>query len=290
MNEINSAIAERALAGEWLTEAELTELDSVDVLSLGMLADEVRRARVGVEVTYVRVLEIEPTPFDPDATAARARRAGEVRITRPADSLPATLDLVRAIRQALGGDRRLSVSSLADVVDARWAPLPDVLCALAEAGLDLVAEAPVDRVEPADVAAVTGAGLALGALSVQRHAEGDRVLAIGRFREAVTAAGRAVACAPLAREQSAAAPTTGYHDVRLVALARLALPDVPVIQVDWRQYGPKLAQVALTFGANRLDCVPVDDDPALGRRRSRVEEVRRNIEAAGFTPVEWSGR
>ena len=32
--------------------------------------------------------------------------------------------------------------------------------------------------------------------------------------------------APLSREQSVAAPTTGYHDVRLVALARLGLPSM----------------------------------------------------------------
>jgi 2-iminoacetate synthase ThiH len=56
--------------------------------------------------------------------------------------------------------------------------------------------------------------------------------------------------------------------------------------VDWTQYGPKLAQVALTFGANDLDRVSTVDDEALGRRRTPVEDVKRNIAAAGFTPVE----
>ena len=42
---INLAIAERARAGEALTAAEIDELGSSDILSLGMLADEVRRAR-----------------------------------------------------------------------------------------------------------------------------------------------------------------------------------------------------------------------------------------------------
>ena len=60
--------------------------------------------------------------------------------------------------------------------------------------------------------------------------------------------------------------------------------------MDWQRYGPKLAQVALTFGADDLDNVsPVDDAPE-GRRRAPLEEVRRNIEAAGFTPVERDGR
>ena len=43
---INLAIAERARAGEALTVAEIDELGSSDILSLGMLADEMRRARV----------------------------------------------------------------------------------------------------------------------------------------------------------------------------------------------------------------------------------------------------
>ena len=90
---------------------------------------------------------------------------------------------------------------------------------------------------------------------------------------------------PLAREQSITVPTTGYEDVRAVALARLVLP-VKNIQVDWAQYGPKLAQVALTFGANDLDRVSTSDDASLGKRRTSVEDVRRNIAAAGFTPVE----
>ena len=48
---INLAIAERARAGEALTAAEIDELGTADILSLGMLADEVRRARVGDTVT-----------------------------------------------------------------------------------------------------------------------------------------------------------------------------------------------------------------------------------------------
>jgi 2-iminoacetate synthase ThiH len=47
--------------------------------------------------------------------------------------------------------------------------------------------------------------------------------------------------------------------------------------------------VALTFGANDLDRVSTVDDESLGRRRTSVEDVRRNITAAGFTPVESLG-
>ena len=89
---------------------------------------------------------------------------------------------------------------------------------------------------------------------------------------------------------SAFKPTTGYDDVKAVAIARLAAPLVPHIQVDWLRYGPKLAQVALTFGADDVDGVSASDAAPEGRRRSPLEEIRRNIEAAGFEPVERGGR
>jgi aminodeoxyfutalosine synthase len=89
---------------------------------------------------------------------------------------------------------------------------------------------------------------------------------------------------------SAFKPTTGYDDVKAVAIARLAAPQVPHVQVDWLRYGPKLAQVALTFGADDVDGVSASDAAPEGRRRAPLEEIRRNIEAAGFEPVERGGR
>ena len=96
--------------------------------------------------------------------------------------------------------------------------------------------------------------------------------------------------APLPRKMNPAVPTTGFDDVKRVALARLFLEDVPSIQVDWSLYGPKLAQVALTVGANDVDAVSPLDDNAEGRRRAPLEEIRRNIRAAGLDPVERDGR
>jgi aminodeoxyfutalosine synthase len=123
-------------------------------------------------------------------------------------------------------------------------------------------------------------------LSVQRWPGDGRIPVLLRARAIASANPALTRFAPLSREQSVTAPTTGYHDVRMVALARLALPAVPTIDVDWQQYGPKLAQVALMFGANHLDRVSPVDDAALGSRRASAEEVRRNIVAAGFTPAD----
>ena len=89
---------------------------------------------------------------------------------------------------------------------------------------------------------------------------------------------------PLPMTLAAFRPTTGYDDVKMVAIARLAAPNIPTIQVDWRRYGPKLAQVALTFGADDIDGVSASDEAPEGRRRAPLEEIRRNIEAAGFEP------
>jgi hypothetical protein len=262
---INLAIIERAKAGEALTAAELDELRAADVLSLGMLADEVRRARVGDTVTYAC-----------DA---------ESRLTMLPATLTEAIDAVRSAQSAVGS---VTGYSLADIIDRDWGPIDQVLAQFKSAGLDALAEAPIDRVADLStaLAAARKAGVAVRCLSLQKPLTGDRTEFLVALRAIVTQFPEIEAVAPLPREQSIAVPTTGYDDVRAVALARLALPSVKNIQVDWAQYGPKLAQVALTFGANDLDRVSSVDDPALGRRRASAEDVRRNIAAAGFAAVE----
>jgi 2-iminoacetate synthase ThiH len=288
---LNEAIAGRARAGEPLTAAEIDELASSDLLSLGMLADEVRRSRVGDTVTYRRVWEIDVRqPPAAEGTGRTAAAGVEVRLTGLLDTLDETESRVGE-RRTVAGPRRLTGFALADLVErsaAGWGALTDVLSRLKAAGLDAIAEAAVDRVPDLETAlqACADAALPVACLSFDRpdaEARTDRLLRVralaGRFSFLTTVA-------PLARTPPVAAPTTGYDDVRGVALARLVLPGVRNIQVDWAQYGPKLAQVALTFGANDLDRVSPYDDLTLGPRRTAVEDVRRNIIAAGFTPAD----
>ena len=137
---------------------------------------------------------------------------------------------------------------------------------LRAAGLELVAEAPFDRLQDPrrSIEEVNIAGLALGAPDgpparrrpircrcSRQVAELQRVVAVIR------------AFAPLPRRVNPAVPTTGYDDVKRVALARLIVDNIPSIQVDWSLYGPKLAQVALTVGAD-------DVDARVGGRRYRT--------------------
>jgi hypothetical protein len=298
---INLAIAERARAGETLTAAEIDELAASDILSLGMLADEVRRARVGNTVTFTRVIELNQGALGAPGASGASGALGalgasgavgaELRIT----TLPATFDETEAFvaeARMLAGAQRLTGFSLADLADRQWGTLVEILKRLKRAGLDAIAEAPVDRLRDADEAltAARDAGLPVRCLSLQRAVGDRRSSWLVHLRDLVQKFPDIDVVNPLAREQSVAVPTTGYDDVRSVALARLALPTVRTIQVDWTQYGPKLAQVALTFGANDLDRVSTVDDDSLGRRRTSVEDVRRNIEAAGFTPVEKTAR
>ena len=90
------------------------------------------------------------------------------------------------------------------------------------------------------------------------------------------------------RKAAIEAPSTGYDDVKTVALARLATP-IPTIQVSWPLYGPKLAQVAIAYGADDLDAVAAIDAVDLGRRRSAREDIERQIRAACAVPVERNG-
>src|SRR5262249_9356292 len=98
------------------------------------------------------------------------------------------------------------------------------------------------------------------------------------------------AFAPLPKQQNPAMPTTGYDDVKRIALARIIVDNVPSIQVDWALYGPKLAQVALTVGADDVDGVSAEDDLSAGPRGAPLEEIRRNIRAASLDPIERNGR
>jgi len=264
---------------------------SHDIITLGMAADDVRRGRHGVRTTFVRVARIGA---DVGAEAAWPSATGEIRIGGAPPSLEAAVERVSQVAARANGVP-LSGFSLADlelVASREGVTLRALLEDLRAAGLELVAEAPFDRLQNArrSVEEVNIAGLALARLTIDQSPPVD---ALGLLKD-VADLQRAVAVvrafAPLPQRTNPAAPTTGYDDVRRVALARIICDNVPSIQVDWTLYGPKLAQVALTVGADDVDGVSPMDETAEGRRRAPLEEIRRNIRAAGQEPVERNGR
>jgi aminodeoxyfutalosine synthase len=194
----------------------------------------------------------------------------------------------------VAGERTVSGLSWADVlgyVDG-GTPLDRVLRSLRDAGLDGLAELPLDALtDPEPVLGpLKEAGFERLRITVDKRVAAERIESFLQLAEWQRRAGAIVAINPLPMSMSVSRPTTGYDDVKMVAVARLAAPNVPHVQVDWQRYGPKLAQVALTFGADDVDAVSASDEAPEGRRRAPLEEIRRNMQAAGFDPVERNGR
>lgn len=277
-------------AGERFAADEIAALAATpDILPLGMLADAQRRRLHGGRVTYLRVAQCA---YDQSFAEAVPPTARELRITGVPDSLAIA---VTAVAQAKGmaGDRVVSAFSWSALVAlARGGTAIDgVLAELRGAGLDAVAEVPIDGGGALDESLdqLVAAGFSQVRLTVDKPAAADRVAQMLRAGELQDRYGCIRSINPLPMLLDTFRPTTGYADVKMVAVARLAAPGIRSVQVDWLRYGPKLAQVALTFGADDLDGVTPSDEAPDGRRRAPLEEVRRNIEAAGLTPVERDG-
>ena len=280
---------DRIARGDRLTPEEIHELARTpDILSLGMLADTLRRRLRDTRVTFLRVAELA---FDqPDAAEVPAA-AREVRLTGSPPDIDSAVAAIEKTK-SISGSRTVAGFSWVDV--DRWAaaaPLDQVLTRLKSAGLDAIAELPLDHVGDLGIAAISlkDAGFRQVRVTVGKAPADERVALLIAASALQEAHGIVQSINPLPMSLSTFRPTTGYDDVKMVALARLAAPNVPSIQVDWRRYGPKLAQVALTFGADDIDGVSPSDDAPEGRRRAPLPEIQRNVEAAGLLPVERDG-
>jgi aminodeoxyfutalosine synthase len=219
-----------------------------------------------------------------------ADSAGEVRILQTPRTLDEAIAVVEQARVIAGGTPLSAFCLFA------LSMLPEglavVLHALRKAGLETIAQAPIDRLGAPEraIESLADAGLDLARVTVAHTPSREWTSVCRDVAELQTRLRVIRTFAPLARTIDATQPTTGYEDVKRVALARVLADNVDTIQVDWALYGPKLAQVALTFGADDIDSVAADANDSQGRRRSTVEEIRRSIRAAGFEPVERDGR
>ncbi len=96
---------------------------------------------------------------------------------------------------------------------------------------------------------------------------------------------------PKNTEMSEHSRTTGIDDLKNIAVARLFLDNFPHIKAYWVMIGPKLAQVALSFGADDLDgtvkeevithMAGAETDQAIGHKT-----LIRLIREAGRRPME----
>lgn len=85
--------------------------------------------------------------------------------------------------------------------------------------------------------------------------------------------------------------TTGSEDLRQIATARLFLDNIQHIKAYWVMITPKLAQVALKFGADDLDGTVVEEKiyhmaGAQTEQQLTREELERIVRQAGFHPLQ----
>jgi|TARA_B100000315_G_scaffold176884_1_gene165446 cyclic dehypoxanthinyl futalosine synthase len=83
------------------------------------------------------------------------------------------------------------------------------------------------------------------------------------------------------------AEATGVEYLRTLALARLVLDNVDNLQASWVTQGGKVGQLGLSFGANDMGSVMIEENVvrAAGAAFCMDElEIVRNIENAGFIP------
>jgi len=187
-----------------------------------------------------------------------------------------------------------------------------VLARLREAGLDSLpgggAEILVDRVrkkispnkigwrEWMDVMDTAHKmGLKTTATMMFGHVETphERVLHMVRVREQQDATGGFTAFIPWSfqpRNTDLGGDTAGGADyLKTLAVARIMLDNVPSIQASWVTQGAKIAQIALSFGANDFGSTMLEENVvrAAGvNYRIALDEIHRCIKDAGFIPAQ----
>jgi aminodeoxyfutalosine synthase len=85
--------------------------------------------------------------------------------------------------------------------------------------------------------------------------------------------------------------TTGMQDIKQIAVSRLVLDNFPHIKAYWQMLSPKIAQIALRFGADDIDGTVIEekiyhDAGATTPQGMRRSELERLIREAGREPVE----
>ncbi len=126
----------------------------------------------------------------------------------------------------------------------------------------------------------------------------ERVDHLLRLREQQDATGGFLAFIPLAFhpentvfERRGFKFTTGADDLKMIAVSRLLLDNIPNIKAYWIMMGLPLAQVALHFGANDVQGTVVREQifqaaGATSGTEQKIPELVRTIKEAGRIPVQ----
>jgi aminodeoxyfutalosine synthase len=126
--------------------------------------------------------------------------------------------------------------------------------------------------------------------------EEDRVDHLIKLRELQDETGGLVTFIPLAFHPDNTAlshipKTTGFLDIKQIAISRLMLDNIPHIKAYWIMMTPSVAQIALRFGADDIDGTVVEekiyhDAGATTSQSLRRGDLLRLIRKAGREPLE----
>jgi cyclic dehypoxanthinyl futalosine synthase len=81
----------------------------------------------------------------------------------------------------------------------------------------------------------------------------------------------------------------GFEYLKTLAVSRLYLDNIRHVQGSWVTQGPKIGQVSLSFGADDLGSIMIEENvvyAAGARNRMTQDEMRRLIADAGYEPVQ----
>jgi len=189
-------------------------------------------------------------------------------------------------------------------------PVEEVLRRLIAAGLDSIpgggAEILVDRVRRrispnkcsaeewlAVMRTAHRLGLKTTATMMFGHIETleDRVEHLLRLRELQDETGGFTAFIPWPFQPGNTAlpvpKATPVEYLQTLAVSRIVLDNIPNLQASWVTQGPKVAQVALEFGANDFGSTMIEENVVAAAgvsHRLSEEEIRRLIRDAGYEP------
>lgn len=206
----------------------------------------------------------------------------------------------------------LSPAEIVCIADNSGLSLDETLARLKAAGLDSIpgggAEILVDEVrgsispnkigwrqwaevmlKAAGIGMPTTATMMFGS----REKPGDIVEHLFRVRELQDAGGSFTAFIPWTYQpgntELGGTTATGVEYLKVLALARIVLDNVPNIQASWVTQGAKMAQVALFFGANDLGGTMLEENVVAAAGcsfRMSQDEMISLIRGAGFRAVQ----
>jgi aminodeoxyfutalosine synthase len=227
------------------------------------------------------------------------------------------LDLVRGLRERFPNVHIKALTMVEIGFLARRAKIPvrEALMKLKEAGVgslpgggaeifnarvrDLICEHKISGEEWLETArAAHQIGLPSNATMLYGHIETaeDRIDHLIRLRDLQDETGGFMAYIPLAFHPANTAlaylpPTTGFADLKSIAIGRLMLDNFAHVKAYWVMMTPAIAQVALRFGADDIDGTVVEekiyhDAGSTTSRELKRSELLRLIRETGREPVE----